>query len=260
MLDVECANMMNQAWEGDSGWVDPHEHAQAWRRQETRGDLERELQELERRGVGEEGAGGRPSQRGWEKIEEPFIEEEAEEERGCAVEPLVQVVRKVSGGQEGERCGEGGGVNAPRGSNKVRVAQVDIGQERAKRGKNFRPRGGKKKGNQEQVFISINSSGRPQLVDNLWKLGLRGTRTLVVMAQEHQTKATGLGDLQKAAADAGWKLRASAAARGDGGGASAGTALSIAKHIGCDALGGRAGLGTWGGGGKDLLRVGAGGR
>ena len=94
MPDAECANMMNQAWEGDSGWVDPHEHAQAWRRQETRGDLERELQELERRGVGEEGAGGRPSQRGWEKIEEPFIEEEAEEERSCAVEPLVQVVRK----------------------------------------------------------------------------------------------------------------------------------------------------------------------
>ena len=36
-----------------------------------------------------------------------------------------------------------------------------------------------------------------------------------------------------------------AAARGDGGGASAGTALAVAKHIGCDVLGGgRGGLGT----------------
>ena len=90
----------------------------------------------------------------------------------------------------------------------------------------------------------MNTSGRPQLLSNLHKLGLRRTRTLVVMAQEHQTGTAGLGDMQKAAAGAGWNLRAIAAARGGGGGESAGVALAVAKHIGCDGSGG--GVQGWG--------------
>jgi hypothetical protein len=257
--DGECAALLNQACEGGLGWTDPHEHAERWRQQELRDDLERELLELERMGPTSHRPRAEGSRGKWYKFEEPTIEEEAKEEKGSPGEPRVRIVREVGGRKPGEQS-FGGGATVHRGEVGPRVARGVQGQGGKKRGKDYRPRGGKKKGNQEQVFISINTSGRPQLVDNLWKLGLRTTRTLVVMAQEHQTRAPGLGDLQKAAGDAGWKLKASAAARGEGGGASAGTALAIAKHIGCDGLeGGRGGVGRWSRGGKDIFSVGTGG-
>ena len=231
--DAECADMLNRACGEYWGWMNPHEHAQAWRIQETRGDLERELQELERSAA----TRGRAGAKQWgglvSAVQEPSIEEEAEEERGAAGMPQVQVVHRMSGELTMERCCQRSKKKGARKRGEGQESQAEVSQE-VKRGRNVRPRGGKKRGNQEQVFISVNSSGRPQLVDNLWKLGLRGSRTLVVMAQEHQTKAAAIGDLQKAAAEAGWKLKASAAAKGARGGDSAGTALAIAKHIGCD--------------------------
>ena len=60
--------------------------------------------------------------------------------------------------------------------------------KRKKWGTKNRPRGTKKRGDPEQAFISMNTSGRPQLLDNLDKLGLRKTRTIAVLNQEHQAR------------------------------------------------------------------------
>ena len=40
--------MLNRAL-GAEGWVDPQEHEAEWKRQEARGEVERELKELEKR-------------------------------------------------------------------------------------------------------------------------------------------------------------------------------------------------------------------
>ena len=91
----------------------------------------------------------------------------------------------------------------------------------------------------------MNTSGRPQLLENLGKLGMRKTRTVAVMNQEYQVRSGGIGDLQKAASDEGWKLRAAGAVAGKGASTSAGVAVAIQKHIGSDETGlARGGRGT----------------
>ena len=110
------------------------------------------------------------------------------------------------------------------------------------RGKDFRPRGRRSKGRKGKVscFLTMNTSGKPQLIENLDMLQARGTRTTAIFDQEHQQWRGGIADLQSALWNLGWQCRAVGAVAGPNGGASAGTAVIADRRVGFDRI-----FGTW---------------
>ena len=102
-----------------------------------------------------------------------------------------------------------------------------------------RPRGRRKRGNPEQRFTTVNSSGSPQLVSAAALLSKQENGTVAIFNQEHLTWKKGAADLQKKLRDCGWKIGMCPAAAGAGGGASAGTAIVVPSTIGFDAVQGR---------------------
>ena len=108
-----------------------------------------------------------------------------------------------------------------------------------------RPRGRRGRGGVacEHHFMTMNTSGRPQLLENLDRLQARGARTCAILNQEHQQWKRDLGELQQQAGGAGWKLGVVPAVVGPKGGASAGVAVVVRKGVGFDRV-----LGGWSGG------------
>ena len=108
-----------------------------------------------------------------------------------------------------------------------------------------RPRGRRGRGVDpaEYHFITMNTSGKQQLLENMDRLDTRNTRTCVILNQEHRQWQSEIGPLQYMAGASGWKVGAAPAAVGPKGGASAGVAVIARKCVGFDKV-----LDGWSGG------------
>ncbi len=100
----------------------------------------------------------------------------------------------------------------------------------------MRPRG--KRRRQQMSFYLANTSGKPQLLNALDQLRHRRGMTVAVMCQEHLTPFRGLADLQHSTRAIGWKFAPSPAARGKGGGPSAGVGVAVPAQHGWATAGG----------------------
>ena len=92
----------------------------------------------------------------------------------------------------------------------------------------------------------MNTSGKPQLLENLDRLDTTNTRTCAIPNQEHHQWQRDLGELQHKAGASGWKVGVVAATIGPKGGATARVAVIVRKGIGFDKV-----LGGWSGGTGD---------
>ena len=143
--------------------------------------------------------------------------------------------RRAERKRAGPNAGKGRGVNQE-GAHGPGTVTEQLRAVAGQRTAQARPRGrrGRRGTEVEHHFITMNTSGRPQLLENLDRLNARGTRTCAVLNQEHHQWHRDLGELQYMASASGWKTGAVPAVAGPKGGASAGTAIFVRKAIGFD--------------------------
>ena len=119
----------------------------------------------------------------WTRVCEPKIEEEREELDGPeSAGPVVQLIRSTDWGGPGggQQHGKAAAVHR-RSMDQLGQGATDEAGAKEKRGPKNRPTGTRKKDNAEKAFITMNTSGKPQLLDNLDKLGMRKTRAVAIL-------------------------------------------------------------------------------
>ncbi len=113
---------------------------------------------------------------------------------------------------------------------------VEAAQRRPARTREVRPRGRRQRGGPAELFdvevVTFNGSGTPQAVAALDKLREKSKKVAAVLVQEHLAAGDAVADLQHAARRVGFKIAPNEAAKGKGGGPSAGVALAVPLHRG----------------------------
>ena len=83
-------------------------------------------------------------------------------------------------------------------------------------------------------FVTMNTSGKTQLLENADRFLARGTRTFAILNQGNWQWRKNIADLQSALWKSGWKCGVAGAVAGPTRGASAGTAVIVARSVGFD--------------------------
>ncbi len=126
------------------------------------------------------------------------------------------------------------GVEAADGARAVRCqggAEQGAEGARGQRTHSRRARGRRQRGGQQGEIWTINSSGKPQLESTLKLAAGSKGKCVALLCQEHQQPLARVPDLQAAARKHGWIVAATPAAKGEGGGASAGTAILTPSNL-----------------------------
>ncbi len=99
-----------------------------------------------------------------------------------------------------------------------------------------RPRGKRQRGGPPESFdielLSFNGSGSPQALEAMRVLASRRAALGALMIQEHHARKGAVADLQAGTRARGFKLAASEATEGSGGGTSAGVGVAVPSHRG----------------------------